>query len=383
MTKSDYAAYTAFVSLAGLYSSLVGNGINNALVCFSAEHLSRTGRKPYSLYVFTLVGEIALFLPLLLVAFVFPTQIATVLLGNPNLADQMVICALFGLGSLMWATGRSVLQAEERFASYIWILWFRQGSVFLVLASLWFFKIMSFEWIVLVLTCLELVVGIGTVLYGIVGLGGLQHFGREQGLVNQFLSGSTWLMGYYLTLAIFSRMDVLMLSRFASEVELANYGVAQKYYSMALMILGSIHTVLRPKFSKPKMQQDRRRQREFLIEWFRNSVWTALPIAFFAIVGKPLFMLINGLQYERSFGVLVVLLVGVWLSLTLSPLVNILMGRKDFSFLFFLGVATLLVNVIATFIGVQKWGAMGAALALVLAHNVVLQVPILCRVVKR
>ena len=87
MTKSDYALYVAFTSIAILSTSLVGNGINSALVRFSAEQLSRTGEKPYALYLLSLIAELAVFLILLLCVIIFPTQIATLVFGNSKFAN--------------------------------------------------------------------------------------------------------------------------------------------------------------------------------------------------------------------------------------------------------------------------------------------------------
>ena len=119
-----------------------------------------------------------------------------------------------------------------------------------------------------------------------------------------------------------------------------------------------------------------------MVEWLQYSAWIGVPIIFFIIFGKELFVLINGVQYEQSFPILAILSIGVWLSLMLSPITNILLSRKRFRFLFLLGLSAFIVNLIVSYIGVRMWGGVGAAIAVVLAHNVVLQVPILWRVLK-
>lgn len=56
---------------------------------------------------------------------------------------------------------------------------------------------------------------------------------------------------------------------------------------------------------------------------------------------------------------------GVWLSLSLSPLTNILISRKEFRLLFIIAMIVS-VGILVLYIGVQKWGAIGAAIAVVL-----------------
>jgi len=382
MTQSDYASYVAFSGVAVLFTSLVGSGINNALVRFSAEHISSAGKKPYLLYILSLALQILVFLLLVSCAFIFPARAAMLVLGKPGLAYLLPVSMLFGLGNLLLLVGQSILQAEERFNFYVVTLCLRQGLGFVLVVGLWFFRSVSFQWVAWGLTLVQLAVGIGIIVFSMAGIGILNWFQqveREKHLMHDFLSASGWLIAYFVTVAGFSRMDVLMLSRFASEVELANYGVAFQYYSLALLVLGSVAAVLRPKFSRVEMQ-DPVRQRRFLVEWLRYSAWAGVPIMLFVVFGKPFFVFLNGIQYERAFSMLAILVVGVWLSLMLSPLANILMGRRDFRFLFLLGVNAFLVSLAAFYVGVQAWGGIGAAIAVVLVHNVVLQAPILWRI---
>ena len=197
--------------------------------------------------------------------------------------------------------------------------------------------------------------------------------------MRNFLNASGWLIAYFVTLAGFSQMDKLMLLRFASASELANYGVAFQYYSFALLLLGSILTVLTPKFSRIEMQ-DPIRHRQFLLKWLQYSAWIGLPVILFIVFGKPIFIFLNGIQYEHSFGILAILSVGVWLSLMLSPLVTILISRKEFRFLFLLAANAFLISLVLFYIGVRNWGGLGAAVVVILVNNVAVQIPILWRV---
>lgn len=382
LTQADYASYVVFSGVAVLFVSLVGSGINSALIRFSAEYFSSTGEKPYMIYILSLGIQIIIFLPLLLCTLVFPGQVAMLVLGKPELANLLPVSMLFGLGNILLLVGQSILQAEEKFNSYIVTLWLKQGLIFVIVVGLWFSRSLGFQWVVWGVTLGQLVVGIGIIFYSLAGVGTLnwlQQIEREKSLVRYFLSASGWLIAYFVAVAGFSRMDVLMLSRFASEAELANYGVAFQYYSLVLLVLGSVTAVLRPKFSRVEMQ-DPIRQSQFLVKWLRYSALIGAPIMLFIVFGKPFFVFLNGIQYERSFSMLAILAVGVWLSLMLSPLVNILMSRKDFRFLFLLGVNAFLVSLVVFYVGIQTWGGLGAAIAVVLVHNVVLQVPILWRV---
>jgi O-antigen/teichoic acid export membrane protein len=199
------------------------------------------------------------------------------------------------------------------------------------------------------------------------GLSGLKNFFLHQKEeVKQFLIGSGWLIGYFLMLNLFSRMDILMLLRFKSKEELAIYGVAFQYYSLSLLFLGSIHAVLLPKFSKADMQQPER-QKAFLKQWLLWSAWLAVPIILFDVFGKPLFVWVNGSIYENSFPIFIIFSVGIWLSMMFSPLVNILISQGDFRFLFFLGIAAFVSNILLNLFLVPLFGGVGAAATVILS----------------
>jgi O-antigen/teichoic acid export membrane protein len=373
LVVSDYASFVAFNGIATLFMALVGSGINLALVRFAAEHLSRTGQKPHFLYITALVIETALYAVFLAICALFPTQVASLLLGQSSSAKAVQLGVLYGFGLLLLEFTRSLYQAEERFTFYIGVLWLRQGITFILLGGLWIFRALSFDVAAWLIAWVNVVFGIGVGVYSIgrggwVSLARIVKEGRQQ--MRGFLSAMGWLIAYFLALSASGRIDIMMLSRFASERALAAYGVAFQYYAMALLFLGSINSVLLPKFSRVEMQMPGA-QTAFLRRWLRYSVWTAVPFLLFDLMGKPLFVWINGAQYEQAFGVFVVLSVGIWLSLVFSPVVNVLIARKDFQFLFALGAIALVISLVGSYALVRLLGGIGAAISVVLSAGFV------------
>jgi O-antigen/teichoic acid export membrane protein len=206
----------------------------------------------------------------------------------------------------------------------------------------------------------------------------ISKFFFQENYFKSFLIGSAWLIGYFLILNLFSRMDMLMLLRFRGSEELAVYGVAFQYYSFALLFLASIHAVLLPKFSRAEMK-DNDEQKTFLKKWITWSTWLVIPIGLFDILGKPVFVLLNGIIYEKAFSIFVVFSVGIWLSLMFSPLVNILISRGEYRFLFWLCLLALIFNIACNFLFIPSMGGIGAALVVILTQNIFIQLPILIK----
>jgi len=69
--------------------------------------------------------------------------------------------------------------------------------------------------------------------------------------------------------------------------------------------------------------------------------------------------------------------------LMFSPLVNVLMSRKAFKFLFTLAVGALILNFSGNYLLIPLWGGFGAAVVTILSHNFLIQIFILVKVLKR
>ena len=382
LSVRDYAFYTAFYSISGLISALVGSGINWALVRFTAEHLSRKNRKPLELYFVVFLFEIALYTLFCMALLPILDKVNLLLFGKTEYKASFQYGLLAGLGLLLIQGGRSVYQAEERFGLYVKSLWFRQILTFLLISSLFLLKKLDFSKVVQAVIVANFIVGT-TIAYNIFRdfefRQAFVFIRRKFGLIKEFLYSTKWLIAFFFTQTTFGKLDIFMLSHFSIKEELANYGVAFRYYSMALLLLGSIHAVLLPKFSKVEMQ-DIKRQRMFTFKWLRNTVWLIIPLVIADLIGKPLFIWINGRQYEKAFYIFVVFSVGIWLSLMFGPLVTVLISRKEFRFLFFSSAVAFILNFTGNYILVPIWGGFGAALVTILSHNFLIQGLILFRI---
>lgn len=370
LSVNDYASYTAFYSICSLIPALVGGGINRSLIRFSAEYISRENRKPLELYIISFLFEIALFLIFCAVLLPMSDKFSILLFGSTNYKVPFQYGLIAGFGSLLIGAGQSVYQAEERFGTYAKSLSFQQILTFLFVFFLILLKRLNFSKSAQVTIVANLLVGI-IIAYDVLkelNLRTLSTFlHNEFTLIKEFFSSTKWLIAYLLVLSAFGRLDIFMLSHFSTEEELANYGVAFKYYAMASILLGSIHAVLLPKFSKVDMQNTEA-QKSFIYSWLKKAVWLIIPLVIADLIGKPVFIWINGIQYERAFFIFAVFSIGIWLSLMFSPLVQILLSRKEFRLLLVLSLAAFGLSFAGYYILVPIWGGFGTALVTIFFH---------------
>jgi len=371
LSIADYAAYTVFYTILSLMPNIVGSGINTALVRYSAEYFSKENQRPYGLYFLSFLFQIALYILLGVVMYAFGDFISNLLFGEKSFLTAYRLGLIGGLGFLIAQSGRSIFQAEERFGVYIKTLWLKQISIFIPICLLFLFDFLNFDTSARVMIIINLLVGLFIVFYIFRQINLRRIFIEVKAqlpVIKEFVASSKWLLVYFVLLAAFQRLDIFMISHFSSTEELANYGVAFRYYAAILLLLGSVHAVLLPMLSKIEMQ-DIRKQKRFMVKWLKFTVWIVIPILIADLFGKRIFLWISGAQYSRAFLIFIVFSIGIWLSLIFSPLVNLLISRKIFKFLVLLGTGTLIFNFVGNYLLIPIWGGVGAAFITVFSHG--------------
>ncbi len=363
LSVEEYAFFVAFYSVALLFSNLLGNSINVVLVRFSAEMFSKTGVRPIALYRTALGLESLAYLIVLVAGCLFAGKIGSLMFGQIEYRWPVLLGFLSGFALLLINATRSFYQAEERFNPYILTLWMRQAFFLTVIVILWRVGSLTFINVAVSMIVVDSLVGIGLLVTSLRRTKSDVAQGETVSL-RGFLSASGWLVAYFLALAAFERVDVMMLSHMTSETELAVYGVAFRYYSMAMLTLVSISAVLRPKFSRIEML-DYTRQIGFVNRWLKYSVWVIVPIALFDLFGNSLFLWLNGGRYGEAFPIWIIFSIGVWIGLVCSPLANILISRKMFRALFSLGCIAFVVDLLLNLFLIPRYGGTGAAIATV------------------
>ncbi len=381
LSVGDFAQYTAYYSVMLLFAYLIGSGINQAQVTYTAEYMSTQHRKPLEIYVVSFIFQLVLYLLVCALVFCLADKFTTLLFGNHPYQTAMKYGLVAGFGFLLTNAGSSVFQSEERFSTYVKISWFRQIIIFLTVTSLLLSHQLSFTSAVVSLVTVELIVGIIITYFAFMAakkIHLLAYFQQNRQLLKKFLFSSFWLIGYFGAINLSNQLNIFMLSHFSTPLQLANYGVAYRYYSLAILILNSMNAVLLVRFSKSDLN-DHQAIKQLISQWFKALAWTIIPILIIDMLGRSVFLWVNGPQYGESYNLFIILTIGVWLSLLLSPFINILSAKKKFRFIFFSATVALIINFIGSLILIPLWGGIGAAIMAVIANNFILQMLVFTR----
>lgn len=382
LSVQEYAQFLAFITIFYLFPSVISSGINLALIRFSSEHFSRTGERYVNLYLINFFFQISAYIILCLISYIFLKQVNAVLFGSKDFSSAILYGLVGGGGYLILQIGISIYQSEEKFNTSIILGIVVQFLKFIVILGYTVFAALNFvnatfSFIFAFTTIAILIIYIVFKEHNLIEA--FQLLGSDLNAIKIFLTSSAWLIIYHLNLTILQRIDVFMLANRSTKTELANYGVALQYYSLALMVLGSINSVLLPRFSKVDMQ-DVRKQREFFYKWIKTIWWIIIPIILLYLVGKPLFVFVNGAKYEDSYTIFGVFSIGIWLSLSFSPLVNILIAQKSYIFLFSMSSMLLIIAFLLHYLLVPLLGGIGASIVTVTVYSL-LNVSIFLRLI--
>ena len=183
------------------------------------------------------------------------------------------------------------------------------------------------------------------------------------------LKESMWLLFYCVLLAFLGQADIILLSHFSSDVEIANYGVAQKYQALALSMLPALLALMRVKTAKRDFADDPEKRREFTRKWIKSTTpFVIVVIAVGAFLSRYILPLLNGTQYNAAIPLFQIMLIGVGISYVFSPNVPILMSAKQFPVLCILCFIALLITVAGNYLLIPFLGAVAPSIFFVIGN---------------
>jgi len=371
LSVMDYSYYTAFTAVMSVVPAIVGTGLNQAMVVYGSSYMSQYNRSPIGLYIGNILVQSSVYIFLsTILGFFCINRIVLLLFGQEDFKIPFLYALIGGFGVLLTQGVRSIFQTEEKFKLFSFTLFLRQ--LFLLVGICSFLYILDFtkvKYILLLISTISLLFGILLFVYAIFPYGSqiILYLKEQKNIFSKFIKNSYWLIGYWLVLSAFNRLDIFMLSHLSTKKELAYYGVAYQYYAMGVLFLGSIHTVLLPKFSRGDINQI-----VFLKKWIKFTLLFIVPsFLIIAMFGKSPFVFINSCKYEKSFYIFLIFLIGLAINFIFSPLINIIMSIKRFKILFILSIVAFFVNFLGNYILIPIYAGFGAAFVTIFSISII------------
>lgn len=175
-----------------------------------------------------------------------------------------------------------------------------------------------------------------------------------------------YLFAYLSVLAILAQIDVWVLHTVTDEVSLATYGTAFRYFSLLMLALASVHTVLLPHIQRVETVVEL----DAIYTRHRRMLAAFVPVVIGgAWLAQWIIPWIDQGRYPQAVPVFWILAAMAVVSFALSPHVNLLLRVGDFRYLFG-AVALLLPMHVGCCLGLTaRFGVCGTATATFLAYG--------------
>lgn len=181
--------------------------------------------------------------------------------------------------------------------------------------------------------------------------------------VRRLLSFTKWLIISYALNAIAGRLDMLMLSHFRSPAEVGHYALAFQLSLVFPLLLGAISTVLIPKVSALKNQDQLGR---YILKSIKTSLFV-LPIILISIIfTPPIIKIVFGSKFINSIPTLQILLLNYSLILIVNPISYIMYTLNKQNILTLINAITLISLFILQIYLIPNFGGIGASVALII-----------------
>lgn len=170
---------------------------------------------------------------------------------------------------------------------------------------------------------------------------------------------------YSITQTVSSEIPIFVLGTFSNLKEVAYYSVANKLYSIFLMVLYTLHTVLLPKFSSIL-------DKNYLLNLYNKMIKYLLLLSIiflplFLLCAKCIVLIFGGIKYNNSILPLKILGISSIISLIFSPSINVLFALKKVKDILISSILLLLVITITSTIFSQYYGASGVAFSILIS----------------
>jgi O-antigen/teichoic acid export membrane protein len=372
LDQEDYGLYTNFTAVMSFIATTIGYGMNISAARYSTAYLAIHRKHPETIYPLNFGIQILLYIPVGALSLFYPSKISHIFFGTEVYSMAITLGGAASIGLIIIQLASSIFQSSQDFRNYVLLLMLRQLVILCAVILLSIFNYSNFIGISVAICCIQIMFGAAVLLYlkdwlcvGSVELQVMTDLWKSGGMLTL----------YFFLLSLFGQLDIFMLSRFRTPDEIAVYGVAYRYYSLALMALSSIHVVLLPKFSTPEFA-DPQKQREFRFKWLRFSSLSIVPIFILGLFSEPVFATLNGAKYFASIPLFKVFCIGMFISLVFSPLVNILIANNNHRFLVALSCGVLLLNFVGHYYFTAKYGVMAASVVTVVSSAIMNIVPV-------
>lgn len=202
-----------------------------------------------------------------------------------------------------------------------------------------------------------------------------QHFGNYPNfkcysykIFKPLLNASLPMLFSGMVSVLYMRVDQLTISAFSTLEELAIYSAASRLIEIAYVVVGVTATAFFPKILNSKgSDKEKSYERCYQIAWGIGI----LLLLIYAIFVAPLSVLIYGVDYSDTLGLVMILSLGIPLVALRNFSGKIYISKGFYKHTLYRSILGLITNIILNLLFVPLWGSYGASISTILSLFVV------------
>lgn len=167
--------------------------------------------------------------------------------------------------------------------------------------------------------------------------------------------------------AVLLQIDIMSLRFWSNDLMVASYSSAFKYYSLEMMVLETVNSIMLPEVNKEKSKITIKKlydQHNIMTLVFGIGMLLAI------IVAPIVIPLIDKGKYPDAVIVFRVLSVSAIISFAGSPYINYIMKEKEYVFAVINNISSIILAIIINYVFIKLWGAVGTALAALIVYGI-------------
>jgi O-antigen/teichoic acid export membrane protein len=190
----------------------------------------------------------------------------------------------------------------------------------------------------------------------------------EKSIIIQIFSFAQWLIAANITYIIFQRLDVLILTRYASLDNVGQYGASLRITSFASILTGNLNAPLLPRATRTRISSDL--LRNYLKHAFLISCLISIVIGILWLLTPTIVKSFLGTSYIPSIPIARALLLSSIFIAIYTPLSQLFLSEDSPKKVFFMNLIKLVAVLGSGLLLIPTYGALGAAYATVFSEFV-------------
>jgi O-antigen/teichoic acid export membrane protein len=351
---AGFGVVVVSLTLLNVLWQLTGRGLDQALVrCIARMRQTEPDRADAAMAT-AHRAKLVLGGLLAAVGLVLAPTLTQFFFGDAVSPAPVAIAIVSSLAASVWGYVGACLQARHEFGRYSLVVIVNAASRLLLVATLVGLGHMTTAW---ALGSLGLGYGLASVVGYMMCPSAARSVQGRRDLQPILYTSSRWLILSSVLHLLYSRVDQLMLSRLVSSSAAGVFGAAATFIQLVDLLTASLLTVILPKTCESTDSPA-----------LRRHAWTSLRVSFLLVVPMTAgFFLADPVigrlvpDFEQTSFIFKIILAGALFNVLTHPLQVILHARGHTRRILFLDVALLLISVVANYLVIPSYGALGAA----------------------